>query len=57
MFPADSIEANVESADVNVQNATQQLSRAADYQVNSADGEKGGGVGLSLVDLRTKRKR
>lgn len=31
--PADSIEANVENADVNVQRATQQLSRAADYQV------------------------
>lgn len=30
---ADSIEANVENADVNVQNATQQLARAADYQV------------------------
>lgn len=30
---ADSIEANVETADVHVQNATQQLSRAADYQV------------------------
>lgn len=29
----DSIEANVENADVNVQNATQQLARAADYQV------------------------
>ena len=36
VFPvcsADSIEANVENADVHVQNATQQLSRAADYQV------------------------
>ncbi|KAL6095635.1 stx7 [Pungitius sinensis] len=31
----DSIEANVESADVHVQNATQQLSRAADYQRSS----------------------
>ena len=31
---ADSIEANVENADVNVQNATHQLARAADYQVN-----------------------
>ena len=33
LCPADSIEANVESADMNVQNATQQLARAADYQV------------------------
>ena len=36
VFPvcsADSIEANVENADVNVQSATQQLARAADYQV------------------------
>lgn len=32
--PADSIEANVENADTHVQNATQQLARAADYQVN-----------------------
>lgn len=31
----DSIEANVENADVSVQNATQQLSRAADYQRSS----------------------
>ncbi|KAM4522158.1 syntaxin-7 isoform 2-T3 [Odontesthes bonariensis] len=31
----DSIEANVESADVHVQNATQQLARAADYQRSS----------------------
>ncbi|TMS12215.1 syntaxin-7 [Larimichthys crocea] len=31
----DSIEANVETADVHVQNATQQLSRAADYQRSS----------------------
>ena len=31
---ADSIEANVENADTHVQNATQQLARAADYQVN-----------------------
>lgn len=30
---ADSIEANVESADVNVQSATQQLAQAAEYQV------------------------
>jgi len=30
---ADSIEANVETADVHVQTATQQLSRAASYQV------------------------
>ena len=29
----DSIEANVESAEVHVQQANQQLSRAADYQV------------------------
>ncbi|XP_044026102.1 syntaxin-7 [Siniperca chuatsi] len=31
----DSIEANVENADVNVQSATQQLARAADYQRSS----------------------
>lgn len=30
---ADSIEANVENAEVHVQQANQQLSRAADYQV------------------------
>lgn len=38
VFPvcsADSIEANVENADVHVQSATQQLSRAADYQVKT----------------------
>lgn len=29
----DSIEANVENAEVNVQQANQQLSRAAEYQV------------------------
>lgn len=33
MCSADSIEANVESADMNVQRGTQQLARAADYQV------------------------
>lgn len=31
----DSIEANVENAEVHVQQANQQLSRAADYQVIS----------------------
>ncbi|MBN3324839.1 STX7 protein, partial [Atractosteus spatula] len=33
--PLDSIEANVENADVHVQTATQQLARAAEYQVSS----------------------
>lgn len=36
VFPvcsADSIEANVETADTHVQSGTQQLARAADYQV------------------------
>lgn len=33
-FLKDSIEANVETAEVHVQQANQQLSRAADYQVN-----------------------
>lgn len=33
MCSVDSIEANVETADVNVQRGTQQLARAADYQV------------------------
>lgn len=36
MCPADSIEANVENADVHVQNATQQLARAAEYQVKTS---------------------
>lgn len=34
MCAADSIEANVENAEAHVQSGTQQLSRAADYQVN-----------------------
>lgn len=38
--PADSIEANVENADVNVQRATQQLSHAADYQVKLSRTER-----------------
>ncbi|XP_041832413.1 syntaxin-7 isoform X2 [Melanotaenia boesemani] len=36
----DSIEANVENADGNVQSATQQLARAADYQVRGAPGRR-----------------
>lgn len=34
MCAADSIEANVETAETHVHSGTQQLSRAADYQVN-----------------------
>lgn len=34
-IPLDSIEANVETADLHVQNATQQLAQAADYQVGN----------------------
>lgn len=39
---ADSIEANVENADISVQSATQQLARAAGYQVKhqTEDGEE-----------------
>lgn len=40
MCAADSIEANVESADTHVHSGTQQLSRAADYQVNQKMQEK-----------------
>lgn len=36
---AESIEANVESADTHVQSGTQQLARAADYQVKLNDTE------------------
>lgn len=35
LIPLDSIEANVETADLHVQNATQQLAQAADYQVGN----------------------
>lgn len=35
-YSKDSIEANVENAEVHVQQANQQLSRAAEYQVISA---------------------
>lgn len=48
VFPvcsADSIEANVETADTHVQSGTQQLARAADYQVK-----------LDRTENMTKRK-
>lgn len=33
LFPADSIEANVENTDTNIQKGMHQLARAADHQV------------------------
>lgn len=33
LFPADSIEANVESTETNIQKGMHQLARASDYQV------------------------
>ena len=37
LIPLDSIEAHVETADLHVQNATQQLAQAADYQVGNME--------------------